>query len=351
MNTALSEYLQAIFECSTDAYVVVDHNRQVLLMNPAARLLTGWKEYEHVSCSDLFHCRSIEGEPLSGGLCRGLVSFEHCISQPYVEMLIDNGQGESIPVAASYSLLPRPDGPVHLLIALRDLREKKQLEAQVQKQIELVATMHERERLARDFHDGLAQTLAYLKMKVSVARQALDRNNPVKCHEDLDEMLTELDRAYNDVRYALFELRTPIDQDPCDVIAKFLREFERQTGLQTVFNLVGEQRPALGPSVFVQVFRIIQETLSNVRKHAHAQNVEVSAEVLPERVRFTIQDDGCGFDQVAREKPGHYGLQVMHERSRLVGGELAVESAPGQGTRVTLVVPAGPPAVTAKPGS
>ena len=213
-----------------------------------------------------------------------------------------------------------------------------------ERRVQSLAVLEERERLAREMHDGLAQSLGYLLLKV----RALGELIPSPCPPRVGAALAEAEKiaaeAFREVRQSLFGLRTMVTRSLglVPTLAEYLHDFSEQSGVAVDLRLGDEAPIRLSPDREVQLIRIIQEALINVRKHAEAQRASVSLTEVPEGLEVTIADDGCGFDpvEVQARGRGSFGLQTMEERAAAVGGAFRVESAPGNGTRVVVRLPA-----------
>ncbi len=206
------------------------------------------------------------------------------------------------------------------------------------------AILEERRRIAREIHDGLAQDLASLHVRVALWHDMVD-NDPAQMHAELDALESLLRANIRDVRRSIFALR-PIALDEmgfCLAIHRFAREFGEQHQLHVNLHVLGTQ-DRLRPQLELVLFRIIQEALNNVGKHAQANEVwiELDLEWSANRTRLTIQDDGVGFDLDMLERAamrGHVGLTQMRERVERLGGELDVESQAGKGTAIRVILP------------
>lgn len=201
------------------------------------------------------------------------------------------------------------------------------------------AVAEERSLIARELHDSIAQSLAFLKIQTQLLRDAIAKDNAQVRERSLAELEAGVRECYADVRELLVHFRTRTsDEDIEAALRATLSKFEHQTGVATHLSMSGQGLP-LAPDVQIQVLHMVQEALSNVRKHAQARHVELRVERHP--WRFEVCDDGCGFDP-ARVAPDslHVGLGIMRERALRVGAEVRVDSAPGGGgTRVCIVLP------------
>ncbi|WP_169169697.1 type IV pili methyl-accepting chemotaxis transducer N-terminal domain-containing protein [Acidovorax sp. SRB_24] len=202
------------------------------------------------------------------------------------------------------------------------------------------AVAEERGLLARELHDSIAQSLAFLKIQSQLLRDAVAKNNISGRDRSLAELDVGVRECYADVRELLVHFRTRTSAEDIEAALRTtLSKFEHQTGIATELAMDGHGLP-LAPDVQIQVLHMLQEALSNVRKHAHASRVQLRAQRHP-HWRFEVQDDGVGFDMVATAPESvHVGLGIMHERARGIGAHVHVRSAPGQGTTVCIELPA-----------
>jgi GAF domain-containing protein len=200
------------------------------------------------------------------------------------------------------------------------------------------ASLEERQRLARELHDSVSQALYGIALGARTARTQLDRD-PTKAGEPLDYVLSLAEAGLAEMRALIFELR-PESLETEGLVAaleKQLAATRARHGLDVAADLSGE--PAAALEVKEAAYRIAQEALHNVVKHAQAKSVRVALSADSGGLRLTIADDGRGFDASA-SFPGHIGLQSMRERAERAGGSLEIESAPGKGTTITARFPA-----------
>ncbi len=201
----------------------------------------------------------------------------------------------------------------------------------------------ERMRIARDMHDGPAQSMANLVLQAEILERLLDRN-PKQLVTELAEFKNSVRNALEETRQLIFDLR-PMTLDDLGLVPtlrKFIKEYGDRYGLATRFNVVGQERRLPGNTEGV-LFRIIQEALTNVHKHARAKMAEVTMSLQPSRVSVTIKDDGQGFDVARTEanlhKNKNLGLLSMRERAELEKGTIEIRSQPGRGTEVKVEIP------------
>jgi two-component system, NarL family, nitrate/nitrite sensor histidine kinase NarX len=208
------------------------------------------------------------------------------------------------------------------------------------------AVGEERSLLARELHDSIAQSLAFLKIQAQLLRTAVSRGQPDKVQTSLNELDEGLRESIGDVRELLVHFRTRTSAENIEeALNETLQKFKHQTGLSTRLEVSGEGFP-LPPDVQVQVLHVVQEGLSNVRKHAQATQVVLSV-VKGEAWRFTVEDNGVGFDSNASMDETHVGRKIMLERAGRIGAAVHVNTTPGHGTRLVLTLPPHPVAGTA----
>jgi len=201
------------------------------------------------------------------------------------------------------------------------------------------AVSQERTFLARELHDSIAQALAFLRIQVHLMRDALAQRDEAQVQQVLGEIDAGVRECYGDVRELLVHFRTRAsDEDIEPALLTTLRKFEHQSGLKTALTMEGQGMP-LAPDLQVQVLHIMQEALSNVRKHARATQVWLDVRQQPQW-RFEVRDDGEGFaaGDGAKDET-HVGLRIMAERAERVGARLDVLSSRGRGTSVVLELP------------
>jgi len=206
-----------------------------------------------------------------------------------------------------------------------------------------IGVAEERRRIAREMHDGLAQTLADAVLQTDLAGMAA-QSNPERLGADLKDLRTLLERAMRELREFMSELHRR-DQAPGTLFAALdamSRDFARRYQIPTTVASHGDDT-ALPSAVQHAALAIARQALTNVRAHARATAVTIRAEVTPEECAVSVGDNGMGFDLSAHRSrpaaPHHLGLTSMRERAALVGGILRIETAPGQGTTITVHVP------------
>jgi two-component system sensor histidine kinase DegS len=201
----------------------------------------------------------------------------------------------------------------------------------------------ERARLAREIHDGPAQALTNTLLRLQFVESVLAAR-PDEAARELALLRTSVRDSLRDVRRFLFNLRPASlgEMSMSDTLGRLIQEYRDYTSLPIETNL--PDTLDVGRDTELVVFRVVQEALQNIHKHAGASLVKVDATRVPEGWSISVTDDGRGFSNADGGAEVHSGLVGIRERAALVGGRLELHSHPGQGTRLTLTVPAGSPA-------
>ncbi len=220
-----------------------------------------------------------------------------------------------------------------LVFNWRDITERREL-----------AVTQERGRIAREMHDSLAQVLGYVNTKAQAAQQLLKMRNVELATIEIRQLAEAARSVYADVREDILGLRTSLEPDRClvDALREYLVSWQEQSQVLVEMIVPEGITLQLSPSAELQLLRVIQEALANVRKHSGARRALVRFSAAAGWVEVLVEDDGMGFDPAAPARGAfpRFGLATMRERAEAVGGSLDIDSAPGQGCRVTVCVPA-----------
>ncbi|MFL5807191.1 MAG: sensor histidine kinase [Roseiflexaceae bacterium] len=224
----------------------------------------------------------------------------------------------------------------------RLLSELQQVHRQLQDyaaQAEELAAVDERNRLARELHDSLTQTLYSLTLQAEAAARELAAGTAAQTSEQLRAIRQMAQQALGEMRALLFELRPPNleAEGLAGALQERLDAVEARAGLETALIIDGDE--ALPAAIEDGLYRIAQEALNNVLKHAQARHVNVSLRNENGAIELEITDDGRGLDPTASRTRGGMGLRGMEERAAQLGGRLTVRSAPGAGTHILVEVP------------
>jgi two-component system nitrate/nitrite sensor histidine kinase NarX len=224
--------------------------------------------------------------------------------------------------------------------------------ARLDEEANVLSIMEERTRLANELHDSLAQSLASLRFQVRVLDETLHSGKESALWQELEIIENSIDEAYTELRELISHFRAPIDKRGLiPAVEQAVERFRRNSGIRAFLQLEWDDAK-LPPEIEIQVLRIVQEALANIRKHSQANAVRVLMRAGKDRrYMVMVEDDGIGIQQkVTDGGPGeHLGLNILQERAARIGGELKIESESGEGTRVILSFPMQQEARAAEP--
>jgi signal transduction histidine kinase len=286
-------------------------------------------------------------------------------NRPEVPVIVVTGSGsEEVAVramkggAADYVLktsrhIPRlPQNIEGVLEQQRLQRERDQRDSQEMQSDELLHALAarleqvaegERRKIAQELHDRVGQTLTGLTINLKIVENLLPVQAPTECRERLEESIALADTAMKTIRNVMADLVPPVlEEYGLEAALQWqVRRFSTLTGIASYFESEGVG-PRLPLSVETGLFRIVQEALTNIARHAKADQVTVRLEALAEEVDLVVSDKGIGFNPEEIRSPESegdgWGLAIMRERARAIGAALGVDSAPGKGTRITVRV-------------
>jgi two-component system nitrate/nitrite sensor histidine kinase NarX len=323
-----------------------DESQQRYLMLASEGLPEAMAEGEHCVHAGQCHCGAadsrapgvrvipLRAEPSAMPHCRE-AGFETVVSVPIRQH--ERVMGEiDLFFHAQYTLSEAERSllealAAHLAAAMENLRLNA-LEKEA-------AVSQERSFIARELHDSIAQSLAFLKIQVQLLRDAMRSGDRERIEQAVAEIDAGVRESYGDVRELLMHFRTRSSGEDIEpALQTTLRKFEHQSGLRAELRVSGHGLP-LPPDTQLQVLHIVQEALSNVRKHARAARVWVDVQQQPQW-RFEVRDDGVGFDaEGGGPDETHVGRRIMAERAQRIGAQLETFSVPGRGTSVVLTLP------------
>ena len=331
--------LAGLLDSAMDAIITADEGQRIVLYNRAAEKIFGWTAAEMI------------GQPLS----RLIPARFHNVHDAHVARFDATGvtsrrmgvnsvvhgvrsNGEEFPVDASISQLQTPQGKLYTVI-MRDVTERVLAQHELASFAAAASALREQEktRVARELHDELAQSLTALKMDAIWLRDRL-QGEP-EAAAKLDVMLAMLDGSVAATRRIAADLRPLLldDLGLVPAIEWLVQNFSQRHGVPCALEL--NEDLELGEPYATSVFRIVQESLVNVAKHAAATQVKVSLVRLAGGVRLVVQDNGRGFMPDGPHKPASLGLAGIRERVQLVKGSSSVSSSPAHGTIVEVHIP------------
>lgn len=337
----LAARLAGLLDSAMDGIVTVDERQRILFYNRAAERIFGWPAVQVVGrpLDTLLpkrfrgeHRRHVEQFGQTGGTARRM--GDGTVLQGL------RASGEEFPLEASISQLDTPDGKIFTVI-LRDVTERQR--AQEDRAVFAAAALDAREqekaRIARELHDELAQTLAVAKMDV---RWVQENPHDPEVAAKLASAIELLDQAVASTRRIASDLR-PLMLDDLGLLPALewlANGFTRRHGVAC--RLDADPGLALQDPHATALFRIVQEALVNIAKHAHATRVLVRVALVDDAVVLTVQDDGVGFEPSEPRKATSLGLVGLRERARLMRGTITITSEPGKGARVEARIPLHP---------
>jgi len=211
----------------------------------------------------------------------------------------------------------------------------------IRRRIEREAIIEERRRIAREIHDGVAQSLSYLNLKTKSVSDLLTSKDNVQALTELNEIREVVKDTYEDIRESIDQLSTEIKSvSILAALGNYVREFSSNNGIPVQFE-ISKPFARLSPVAELQLLRIAQEALTNVRRHAMASNVDVKLRNTADAVEMIVKDDGKGFnlEELEEYPPGYHGLAIIKERAEGLGGNVIIATAPGEGTEIKVQLP------------
>lgn len=220
---------------------------------------------------------------------------------------------------------------------LTDVAQKQSFAARIIK-----AQEEERRRVARDIHDGPCQTMANIIIQTELCEKLFEKDI-IRAKKEMEELKQIVRESLRELRKIIFNLRpSALDDLGLEAVVKsFCSEFQEETGIQTQFKMFGN-RVRMDSSIELTLYRIIQEALTNIKKHARAKNALIKLEISQDLVNLTVADDGIGFvvnSSMDGDYQDHFGLLNIKERTELLDGSINIVSAPGLGTKIFITIP------------
>ena len=331
--------LAGLLDSAMDGIISVDEEQRIVLFNRAAQKMFGWSAEEvHGKGLDLLiPQRYRAGHPAQVRRFGATGTTSRRMGDNTVLYAVRK-DGAEFPIDASISQLNAPEGKLYTVI-LRDVTERVRARQELASFAAESAGVREQEksRIARELHDELAQSLTALKMDTIWLRDHA-RVDP-QAQAKLAQMLALLDGAVASVRRIAADLRPRVldDLGLVPAIEWVVQNFTQRTGVPCALDI--DQSLELEEPFATGVFRMVQESLANVGKHARAGRADVAVHRRGDHVVLSVQDDGVGFRMGDPRKPQSLGLVGLRERAQLMHGEVRVDSSPGAGTRVEARIP------------
>jgi len=208
----------------------------------------------------------------------------------------------------------------------------------------ILAQEDERKRIAREIHDGPAQSLANLVLRAEIAERMLGTKDLEAIRSELNDLKNQVRQGLEELRKIIFNLR-PMALDDLGLVPtlrKFVQDFEERTKIRAVFETTGKEQ-RLPSAMEAAIYRLVQEAFNNALKHAEPTYIMMELVFLQNKIQLTITDNGKGFNVEQAESRAkihsQFGLIGMRERVQLLQGEMDIRSNPGQGTKIQITVP------------
>ncbi len=317
-----------VLEKMTNAALILDNHNRIMDLNPAAEAFFGLKIAKAAGC--------VFGEALSGW--PELVAAGQGKSDSRREFSRNGRHYEAV-----FSGLRDGYKTAGRLVVVQDVTAVKKATAQLVEQQQALLVLQERERLARELHDSLGQVLGYTQIQIKNIREMLKTGELSMVDDSLARLSQVILEANAEVREFIYEVKATLQFKDgfFATLQQYLARFERNFKIRIeAHNPDGLVEEEIDLTAGVQLFRIIQEALTNVRKHARAGKVTITFRKEEQQIQVIVADNGIGFDPGSRPAGRlSFGLEVMQERAAQVGGDVRIDAAPGRGTMVIINIP------------
>lgn len=329
--------LQALVDLAPDGIVLIDPGGRIAFVNGEARRMFGYPPEELVGRTiehlvpERFRAKHVHHQS---------AYQEHPVVRPMgsgLELFGRRRDGSELPVEISLSSISTEEGN-YVTAIVRDISERRALEAERQYLMAQTELQRDRERIAQDLHDGVMQAIYAVGLNLLQTRQLLGTSAP-EAVEAIDEAVAELRQVIDDIRSYVMSL--PLQRLET-AVAPLLREVVEEACSGSTLSatlMIAEDLPQLSETLTVTLYHLAREALSNVRKHAAASNIELRLSAENDQVTLEVRDDGIGFETAAPQAKEHLGLRNMRTRAASLGGSVEFESAPGSGTTVRCSLP------------
>jgi len=323
---------RSVVQSANDAIILANSRGNIMAWNKGAQAIFGYREEE------------VLGKPLSllmperyrdahrRGLERMRSTGESHVIGKTVEFYGLRKDGSEFPLELSLATWKAGEERFYSGI-IRDITERKRAE-----ESQRLAAIEERNWLARELHDSVTQSLYSLTLFARTAHEQLARD-PVQARTALEHVLEEAKNAFAEMRALLLQLRPTAlaEEGLMEALRKHIETLQRRHGLEV--QLHGPERLPLTPDAGETLYRVAQEALANVIKHAKIRRAALTLEVAEAEVKLAVTDDGIGFDPQAVAGMDGLGLASMRERIHMIGGTFSIYSMPGGGTQVRAAIP------------
>lgn len=322
-----------IIENMDDGVVVLDAQNRIADMNQTAKNIFGTSSVQAIGQkAEAF----FENYPVLAEIC-GIPG-----TQPG-ELRIHNEKSSK--TFELYYLSLRDRGGKHsgLSIIFHDVTERRLIQARLLEQERTLAMSKERERLARDLHDNLGQVFGFINVQAQAIKHELAGDKIASASQKLERLVEAAQSSHGEIRAYLQNVKNaaPV-KDLFHQVSKEIEQFKTDTGIDAKLRISDVSLiEGMEANEKKQIFNIAKEALNNIRKHAYARQVLMEFKAVAGEIMVLIEDDGQGFVlmQPEKESTHGWGLGIMKERTREIGGDIKIESVPGRGTRILLRIP------------
>lgn len=323
-------------EATGDAYLAVAQNLPPTLVD-APHIMNG---STYCYCLDTYKKGDLEGAAnVNSVTCTRLQNLGNSGLQHHTSIpLYAHGKSLGMLNVATPDWSELSDDELRMLNTIGDMLSMAIERARLFQRSAQFGAAEERSRLAREIHDTLAQGLTAITLQLETADALLETGNVERAHPLVQQALAMTRVNLEEARRSVLDLRAaPLEGSSLSEALEILaRDYALRWNLQLQFE--ADAIPSLTSRIENGLYRIAQEALTNVVRHAHAQTVRVQLQSAEDEVILTIADDGIGFNP-KKIAPGRYGVIGMNERVKLLGGELHVSSSPGDGTEIEVLIP------------
>lgn len=328
----LSRARQVLHETIPIGIVILDEKERIRSLNPAAEKIFQTSN------------RSAKGRGIKELILAFPLESPIGAQDQQIEFSLTSNQKTQFYEMSISNLQNWRNSIIGKLLLITNITEQRKVQQQFMDQQRVLATLNEREQLARELHDDFAQVLSFINIQCQTISRLLRTGDDATATNYLEKLVEVANGVDIDIRDSIQGMRATILEDGFLLtLKKFLARFERDYSIQTeIINAEILREKGLTPMVEIELFRIIQETLTNVRKHADANSIKIRFDSVDSFLNVSVQDNGHGFDleEHGSVQGNHFGLQMMRERAEVVGGSVQMDSQKGQGTTVRIVVPA-----------
>jgi PAS domain S-box-containing protein len=336
------EAYRNLVQYSLQGLIIVQEGR-IIFANPAIEMIYGYRVAEMLAMPadqvmQLVH--PDDRQEVQHRMAEHLAAGTHAFGNEH-RIIRKDGQVRWVAV---YGALVEFRGTAVFQLAIIDITDRKRAEADLQQQQQALTMLRERERLARELHDTVGQVIGYVQTQTQAIRDLLAAGKLDLTNQALEQLALVTHETNADVRTFILGVQTGGSPEYgfFASVERYLERYEQIYGVRASLTIAPElAEHAFAPVVEAHLVRIIQEALSNVRKHAEASAVRVDFEAHADQMQLVIADDGRGFASapIATDSGHHFGLRSMRDRVSEIDGSIRIDSHPGRGTRVVVHVP------------